>query len=322
MNRELELYRKYLNQKHRERMTVSTYLSEIKMFRDFIYASKSECQSWGEVTQEDAKNFCHKLSSTGKKQRTINRYITSLRLFYDYLIVRDEVQKNPFRQIDFYKISCKAPIFLNAKQVAKLVAAPMREYQILIETLDGPKPRKHGKLIYLRDQLILEMLYYSGMKLCELLNLCDLDIDREQMTVAISGKIGRNKSRISQLPECVIVTFTDYILNRNEKWPELTLEANPKVLRNRFGGLISSRSVRRKIAHYAQKSGLHPGISPATLRATFTLKALRNSADSATIQYLLGFEDMSSAESYTSRFKSLLTITSYKHRPKHARSTE
>jgi integrase/recombinase XerC len=303
MYREIEQYKKYLLQKHGSKITVTTYLSEITSFHDFIFTLKSECQSWSEVTMENARDFCYTLLSNGKQGRTINRYITSLRLFYDYLTVLGKVQENPFRQIDFYKIKWGAPLVLNAEQSARLVGAPMREYQVLIETLDGPKPRRLGKLIYLRDQLILEMLYYSGIKFGELLSLCDRDIDCAEMKVSISGKIGRNKSRVLQLPECVIVTFTDYIRCRNDKWPELTLEANPLILRNKFGGPISSRSVRRNIAHYAQKSGLHPGISPDTLRATFTLRALRSGADTATIQYLLGFEDLSSAESYVSRFK-------------------
>jgi site-specific recombinase XerD len=290
-------------------MTVDTYLSEIKSFRDFIFTSKRDYQSWCEVTLDDARDFFRELSSNGKKKRTINRYITSLRLFYDYLIVLCEAQENPFRHIDFYKIMCEAPIILDAKKSARLVGAPMREYQVLIETLDGPKPRWHGKLIYLRDQLILEMLYYSGMKVSELINLRDPDIDCEEMVVTISGKRGRKKSRILQLPECVILTFKDYILQRNKKWLNLTWEERPIVLLNRSGGPISARSVRRKIAAYAQKSGLHPGISPETLRATFTLKAIRNRADITTIQYLLGFEDMTSAESYVSRFKSVLQKT-------------
>ena len=144
------------------------------------------------------------------------------------------------------------------------------------------------------------------VKPSELLSLRDQDINCEDMTVAISGKAERNKSRTLQLPGCVMVTFKNYVRNRNRTWPTLACKADPVLLRNRRGRPISPRSVRRKIAHYAQKPGLHPEISHGTLRATFTLRALRKGADAGTIQFLLGFEDMSSAESYVARFKSLL----------------
>lgn len=157
------------------------------------------------------------------------------------------------------------------------------------------------------------MLYYSGIKLGELVSLCDRDIDCAEMTVSISGKSGRNKSRVLQLPECVIVTFKDYIDIRNKKWSDLVLESNPIILRNKYGLPLNPRHVRRIIGHYAQKSGLHPGISPDTFRATFTLGVLHGGADGATIQYLLGYEDLSSAESYAARFKPLLRRRRKKH---------
>lgn len=308
MNREIEQYRKYLVRKHGDsgRLTVTTYVSEVTSFFDFIVTSNPDCQTWSQVTLEDARDFCQELLSTGRHGRTINRYITSLRMFFDYLVVLDKVQENPFRHVNFHKVKWGAPTVLDAKQSARLVGAPMREYQILLDTLDGPKPKRLGKLIYLRDQFILEMLYYSGIKLGELVSLCDRDIDCAKMTVSISGKAGRNKSRVLQLPECVIVTFNDYVGIRNKKWSDLVLESNPIVIRNKFGLPMNPRSVRRIISHYAQKSGLHPGISPDTLRATFTLGALRGGADVATIQYLLGYEDLSTAELYASRYKPLL----------------
>ena len=113
--------------------------------------------------------------------------MTSLRLFYDYLIIRGEAQNNPFRQIDHLVIQRQAPAVLNADEAARLVGAPMREYQVLIETLDGQKPRRYGKLIFLRDQLILEVLYYSGPKVGELVQLRVSDIDCKAMTINIVG---------------------------------------------------------------------------------------------------------------------------------------
>jgi integrase/recombinase XerD len=308
MNRELERYSAYLvKQKQQEEATVTAYFRDLRAFRDYLIRARSEYQSWRDVTSDDAMTYCMILLDSGKHIATVNHVITSIRMFYDYLIIRGECDKNPFREVIHLKISREAPLVLTPEEAFRLVGAPMREYEVLIETLAGQHPRKYAEYKFVRDQLILELLYYCGMKISELLSLHDLDVNTTAMTISIEGKPGRNKSRVLTVPECVIMTYENYIQQRNNRWPSPAWKRNPVLLRNYSGGLITARSVNREITHYAQKSGLHPGISAGTLRATFAVRTLRSGADMQTFQFLLGFEDLSSADLYASRFKSLLT---------------
>jgi site-specific recombinase XerD len=277
------------------------------MFRDYLIRVKSEYQSWHNVTSDDAMAYCTALLDSGKHIATLNHVITSIRMFYDYLIIRGECDKNPFRAVSHLKLSREAPLALTPEEALRLVGAPIREYEVLIETLAGHHPRKYAEYKFVRDQLILELLYYGGMKISELLRMHDLDVNTTAMTISIEGKPRRNKTRVLPIPECVIITYENYIQQRNSRWPGHVWKKNTVLLRNHSGGLITARSVSREIMHYAQKSGLHPGISAGTLRATFAVRTLRSGADMQTFQFLLGFEDLSSADLYALRFKSLLT---------------
>jgi len=307
MIKDLKQYSKYLiNQKRQAPATVKAYTKDIRSFLDFSEKVFGGYQSLYNITSDDAKKYHQTMIDLGKHKSTINHTMTSLRLFFDYLIILNKVKFNPFREINHFETHREVPAVLSDEEVARLIGAPMREYQVLIETLVGNRPRRYGNLIFLRDQLILEILYYSGPKLSELVELRDTDIDCRSMLVNIKGKKGYNKDRSIQVPECVIITFEEYIRLRDKQWPEKTWNTNPYVFLNKFGKQISHRSVRRMIAEYAQKSGLHPGISPETIRATFGLKAIRNGANAETIQYLLGFADLSTAESYVTRFNSWL----------------
>jgi integrase/recombinase XerD len=305
MNRELEQYSTYLvRQKQQAEATVSAYFRDLRAFRDYLARDKSEYQSWRDVTSNDATAYCTALLDSGKHIATLNHVITSIKMFYDYLIIRGDCDKNPFRAVDHLKLSREAPPILTPEEALRLVGAPMHEYEVLIEALVGHHPRKYTEYKFVRDQLILELLYYGGMKISELLSMRDLDVNTATMTICIEGKPERNKTRVLPIPECVIITYENYIQRRNSRW---TSPENPVLLRNYSGGLITARSVSREIMHYAQKSGLHPGISAGTLRATFAVRTLRSGANMQTFQFLLGFEDLSSADLYASRFKSLLT---------------
>lgn len=309
MDQELGQYASYLaNQKRQAQATIKAYLREIQVFHDFIARVGPDRELWSEVTLEDARAYRQELLVRGKSETTINHAFTSLRLLYDFLIIRGVAADNPFRRVDHFETQRQLLVVLTTDDAARLVGAPMREYQVLIETLDGHKPRCYGKLPFLRDQLILELLYYSGMKVTELVCLRDPCLDSEAMTVTIRRTCSESMARMLQLPECVMLTFERYLGLRNGRWPASGHEKAPILLRNLSGKSLSVRSVRRIIAHYAQKAGLPPGITPETFRATFAMDNVRRGANSRTFQYLLGLGDLSTADSWIMRLKTVLSL--------------
>lgn len=302
MNQELTQYSDYLLKKHHSKNTVLSYLRDVTAFSRFITQLGPRGKSWKEVTLDDARAYCQRLIDAERHNNTVNRAITSLRLLYDFLLIRGEVANNPFRAMSHLKRSPESPDVLSDEEAAWLVGAPVREYEVLADTLSAEKPKRRGKYIFIRDQLILELLYYAGLKTYELIELRDRSIDAEMMTVKITGKQSRNKGRSISIPECVVVTHREYLRLRSLCWPEITLEKSPVLLRNNHGRPVSRTLVWRTTAKYAQKSGLCPGPSPEVFRNTFTLKIIKSGAKPEALQYLLGLEDLCTARAYLDRY--------------------
>jgi site-specific recombinase XerD len=299
MLKEIEGYRNFLNQKRQAKATTESYLKEIKIFCDFyIGCLGHEGQSWGSITVDDVRQYRNHLVDLDKKVTTINHSITSMRLFYDYLMIKGVAEFNPFREINLFLHEQEPPQVLNDKEAAELIGAPMREYEAIIDSLAGQRTKAPGPLLFLRDQLILEIFYYTGLKISELMGLKDHDIDCHTNTICIRNK--PNKGRVLPLPECVIRSFEGYLAKRKKVWP---YRSAPALFLSNHGKPITKRSIGRMIDHYLMKSGLDPRISPQTLRATFALRAIKQGASPETIMYILGYESLSTAETYINLVK-------------------
>lgn len=293
----LATYRAFLaTKKHQAKRTVSGYVNDVEQFKSFLDAKRGIASSWSDATSANIHEYLSRLSVPGKARNSINRTITSLRMFYDYLVIREETEENRFRQIDHLKISPEPPKVLDSIEVARLVRAPMVEYDVYRDKMAGRQPRVFGKLMFVRDQLILEIFYYTGAKIGELAALRDCDIDVKSSSVTIRGKKGRTLPVL----ECVVLTTTEYLKLRKERWPRLR-RSNTVLLRNDYGGSLTSRSIHRVVKKYALKSGVHPGVTPTTIRDTFAYESLQRGASEETLQFLLGFEDLSSARTYLAR---------------------
>jgi len=306
MLKEIEGYRNFLNQKRHAKTTAKSYLHEIKIFCDFYVGCLGhEGQSWGGITVDDARQYRNHLVDLDKKVTTINHAITSMRLFYDYLMIKGVVESNPFRDINLFLHERETPQVLNDKEAAELIGAPMREYEAIIDSLAGQKRKAPGPVLFLRDQLILEIFYYAGLKTCELMRLKDHDVDCRTNTICIRNKHRPNEGRVLPLPECVIRSFEEYLAKREKVWPYRNA---PALFLSNNGKPITKRSIGRMMKHYLMKSGLDPRISPQTLRATFALRAIKQGASPETIMYILGYESLSTAEIYINLVKRGISI--------------
>jgi len=302
MQREIIKYAKYLEQKHQDDNTIKSYINDVKAFYAFVLDWGQVDQSWSDISLDEAKQYVQEHIDDDKKTKTINRAITSLRLFFDFLFIREVVEINPFRQIQHVKIESMPPTLLTDKEALWLVGAPKREYDIFMDIHNKHKMSHRGEFFILRDNLILELLYYCGVKTYELIALRDNHIDCETMTITIQGKKTRNKRRVISIPECAIDSYQQYVKQRDSIWETSSESINPVLLCNRTGKPVTRTLLWRVTSKYALKSGLNPGISPEIFRNTFTLRAMKNGADARTLQYLLGLEDLTTARSYFDKF--------------------
>ncbi|HYO10544.1 MAG TPA: tyrosine recombinase XerC [Tepidisphaeraceae bacterium] len=240
-------------------------------------ASLDEKQVKAEPLQ--VREFLAYLYGQNYTKSTTARKLATLRSFYKFLIRRGLVTVSPLSQIRTPKQEKRLPKCLDLEQVQKLLDAP-----------------GDGDLLAARDKAMLEVLYSSGVRVSELVELKMSDIDLDEGVLRVLGK-GR-KERLTPIGSQAINAIRKYLEFRNAD-PRFRVEGDSRVFLNKHGESLSTRSVRRKLDKYLVAAGLDPGISPHTLRHSFATHLLNNGADLRSVQELLGHQSLSTTQIYT-----------------------
>ena len=211
--------------------------------------------------------------------RAPRRKLATLRSFYKFLIRRGIVSVNPLSTIRTPKQEKRLPKCLDLEQVQKLLEAP-----------------GDADLLSARDKAMLEVLYSSGIRVSELVELEMADLDLQEGVLRVRGK-GR-KDRLTPIGSQAIKAIQRYFelraVDSRCQGPD-----SHRVFLNKHGECLSTRSVRRKLDKYLLTAGLDPGISPHTLRHSFATHLLNNGADLRSVQELLGHQSLSTTQIYT-----------------------
>ncbi len=189
------------------------------------------------------------------------------------------VSANPLSTIRTPKQDKRLPKCLDLEQVQKLLEAP-----------------GDNDLLAARDKAMLEVLYSSGIRVSELVELELADIDLIEGVLRVRGK-GR-KDRLTPIGSQAIKALQRYFELRSTDVKSQGRCAS-RVFLNKHGETLSTRSVRRKLDKYLVEAGLDPGISPHTLRHSFATHLLNNGADLRSVQELLGHQSLSTTQIYT-----------------------
>jgi integrase/recombinase XerC len=225
------------------------------------------------------REFLAYLYGQNYTKSTTARKLATLRSFYKFLIRRGLVSVNPLSTIRTPKQDKRLPKCLDLEQVQKLLDAP-----------------GDGDLLAARDKAMLEVLYSSGIRVSELVELEMADMDLQEGVLRVRGK-GR-KDRLTPIGSQAIKALQRYFELRNAD-PRLAAQTTGRVFLNKHGQSLSTRSVRRKLDKYLVQAGLDPGISPHTLRHSFATHLLNNGADLRSVQELLGHQSLSTTQIYT-----------------------
>jgi len=210
---------------------------------------------------------------------TTARKLATLRSFYKFLIRRGIVAASPLITIRTPKQEKRLPKCLDLEQVQKLLEAP-----------------GDADILSARDKAMLEVLYSSGIRVSELVELEMGDIDLQEGVLRVRGK-GR-KDRLTPIGSQAIKAVQRYFELRTLE-PKCSGPDQARVFLNKHGETLSTRSVRRKLDKYLVQAGLDPGISPHTLRHSFATHLLNNGADLRSVQELLGHQSLSTTQIYT-----------------------
>src|SRR5438552_714631 len=234
------------------------------------------------------REFLAYLYAQNYTKSTTARKLATLRSFYKFLIRKGTVQTNSLVTIRTPKQEKRLPKCLDLEQVQKLLEAP-----------------GDADLLSARDKAMLEVLYSSGVRVSELVELKMEDLDLNEGVLRVTGK-GR-KDRLTPIGSQAIKAVQKYFEMRQQD-PKFQAEGSTRVFLNKHGDALSTRSVRRKLDKYLVQAGLDPGISPHTLRHSFATHLLNNGADLRSVQELLGHQSLSTTQIYTHLTTSRLNV--------------
>ena len=259
--------------KHEKRYSVHTLLSystDLKQFTNFL-SSEFSVKSIRKVNFQLVRSWIAKLLNENISARSVNRKITTLKTYFRFLIKEDIINQSPMQKIISPKTSKRLPVFVE---------------QVKMEQLLNEIDFGVGFLAQ-RDRLILELFYFTGIRLSELINLKNKDINYSDSTILVLGK--RKKERL--------IPLTSDILSKIKK-----LNASNKskyLFTTDKGKQISTKQVYRLVNKYLGMVTTLDKKSPHILRHTFATHMLNNGADINAIKELLGHANLNATQIYT-----------------------
>ena len=290
----IQAYENYLVKvKQASANTVSSYMRDIRQFS--LWLETDIGVGILGVTQEDVRHYLEHLQSIGKSGATVSRTLASLKNFYAYSISSGFLEQSPV-SVDLHveRGEKKLPQILSGREVELLLSQP--------SCVDAKG---------FRDKAMLEVMYATGIRVSELI---DLNVDDVNLDLGIIKCTGAKKSRAIPLYPAALRALSVYI---QDVRPVMVADASETALFVNVGGARMSRQGFWKILkHYQNKAGIEKEITPHTLRHSFAVHLLENGADLGSLQELMGHCDISSTQLYTQMINQKLKSVYDKCHPK------
>ena len=258
--------------------TVASYQEDIDLFCEYIFKEGTLME---DVDIISIRNFLTEELARGVSKRSCKRRLSSLRHFYKYMVNVGYINNNPFIFVDAPKTETKYPHTLYKEQIQEM-------FKRNLERTDALKNR---------DQAILYLLYYSGMRAAELVSLDVQSISLKERVVRVLGK--GNKERIIPFTSDCQKVVKAYIDNERKELLRKSKELTPALFLNAKGERLTTRGLEYILDSIEEKTGLFVGLHPHILRHSFATHLLENGADLRVIQELLGHESINATQVYT-----------------------
>jgi len=260
--------------------TILAYGRDLKRFAEFL--RKRQKQRLEDVNREDVVDFLSSLYKEKLDSRSVARFLVSLRGFYKFAMMENMVETDPTENLESPKIRSSLPTYLRVDEINKLLEAP-----------DLATP------IGLRDRAMLEVLYSTGLRVSELLNLRISDIDMRMGCVRCIGK--GDKERLVPIGRKAIQAVEQYLAQGRPKFarPSAPPPHNQVLFLTRIGRRLSRVGIWKILHDYGVRLGLRGRLTPHKLRHSFATHLLEGGADLRSVQLMLGHADISTTQIYT-----------------------
>ena len=271
----LRLFLDYLSvEKGLSANTILSYGRDLNKYVSFLRRHKAD---WARADEATVARFIRDESRAGLQARSLARLISALRTFYRFLVLDGFIGKDPTSSLSSPKTWLNLPKFLTVPEVEGLLRQP---------DLNDPGG--------VRDRAMLEVLYATGLRASEIINLKPADINIDEGYVVCRGKGG--KERIVPVGGTAAAAVRLY---RDEVRPGLDRKSSPALFLTRRGEPFTRQGFWKMLAGHARRAGLSAEVSPHVLRHSFATHLLERGADLRSVQLMLGHSQITTTQIYT-----------------------
>ena len=277
-NQAIKDYKSYLKiERGLSLNSIVSYENDIISLKNYILYNKIK-ESPIECTPDTLNSFIYN-SSKKNSPRSQARKISGLKSFFKFLVFEEYIKSSPMSNIESPKLGIKLPDILNVEEISQMISS------INIK-------EKFGQ----RNKTIIEILYGTGIRVSELIELKISNIFFKENLIRVLGK--GDKERFVPIGLKAKKSIIDYI-NNNRKYQKIEESSNDILILSKYGKKITRHMIFTLIKNISKNSGVTKKISPHTFRHSFASHLLKNGADLRTIQLILGHENITTTEIYT-----------------------
>lgn len=287
---EFEAY--LFQEKKMAKNSLQAYRRDIRGFAAFM--DEKHIEALPDVNNATIISYILYLKKEGRTTATINRKIASVRAFFNFLVRRGDIKENPVTKVKTPRVEKKVPQYLSLEEVECLLSQPD-------DSMKG-----------VRDKAILELMYATGMRVSEVIQMDVSDINLKMGFAACGAEDG--KGRIIPLGKISRQALEAYLSEGRKKYIRDTEE---KALFLNYNGVrLTRQGLWKIIKFYAEKAGIDKKITPQILRHSFAVHMIQNGADLKSLQELLGHEDAAATQVYLMVNRNRIKDVYYKTHPR------